>query len=87
MPKPRLPREIELRIPPDVLHYMYGYLAPEPRIPQSPPSPGLQRELTLLQGKSNPAMFLMDLDDFILDKPVVKKQCGPPSRKHSFNSA
>ena len=73
MPKPRLPREIELGIPPDVLHHMYGYLASEPRTPKTPPSPGLQRQLTLLQGKSNPAMFLFELDDFILDKAVPNK--------------
>lgn len=73
MPKPRLPREIELRIPPDVLHHMYGYLASEPRPPKTPPSPGLQKELTLLQTKFNPAMYLFELDDFILDKPVPKR--------------
>lgn len=61
MTKPRLPRSIELRIPPEVLHHIYSYVPPLP--PVSPPSPSLQRELKKLQtGNKTTPMYLKDLD-------------------------
>jgi hypothetical protein len=65
MPKPRLPRELELFFPSEVLHLIYGYVPPKPPTPA--PSPGLQRELERLQyGTKHTAMYLKGLDDFVL---------------------
>lgn len=66
MTKPRLPRLIELRIPPEVLHHIYSYVPHS--TPVHPPSPSLQREIKKLQiGTKKTPMYLKDLDDFVLD--------------------
>ena len=62
--KPRLPRDVELRFPPAVLHQIYQFV---PRVPTPKPSPNLQRELEKLQhGAKHTAMYLKDLDDFVI---------------------
>ena len=68
MGRPRLPKEIELFFPEEIVIKIYGYV---PKLPKTQPvSPSLQRELTKLQRgsrspKRNP-MDLYGLDDFIL---------------------
>jgi hypothetical protein len=63
--KPRLPRELELLLPPEIVHVIYQYLdaSPKPK-----PLSGLQREVEKLQRspKKQTAMYLKGLDDFIL---------------------
>jgi hypothetical protein len=63
--KPRLPREIELLLPPEIVHLIYQYLEP---VPKAKNLSGLQREVEKLQKspKKQTAMYLKGLDDFIL---------------------
>lgn len=65
MGKPRLPKEIELLFPVEIVSQIYKYV---PRLPKpSPPSPGLQRELERLQkSPKRNTMDLYGLDDFVL---------------------
>jgi hypothetical protein len=68
MTKPRLPRVLERKLPPHLLHYVYSFVAHEPS-PKPAHSPQLQKELTRLQtGTKKTTMYLMGLDDFVLDK-------------------
>jgi hypothetical protein len=68
MVKPRLPRTIESRLPPHMLHYLYSFVAHEPS-PKPKYSPQLQKELVRLQsGNKKTSMYLIGLDDFVLDK-------------------
>ena len=67
--RPRLPREIELMLPSEIVHVIYQYV---PHLKKESPqhSPTLQKELQKIQnltlrGKS--ANFMKDLDDFCLD--------------------
>ncbi len=63
--KPRLPQEIELLFPGEIVTKIYKFV---PKLPKpSPPSPGLQREVERLQKslKRN-SMDLYGLDDFVL---------------------
>jgi hypothetical protein len=65
--KPRLPRSLELQLPPEIIHVINTFLPPLPP-PKSPPA-GLQRELEKLQKspkKFQTAMYLKGLDDFVL---------------------
>lgn len=65
--KPRLPRSLELQLPPEIIHVINTFLPPLPR-PKSPPA-GLQRELEKLQKSPkhiHTAMYLKGLEDFIL---------------------
>lgn len=65
MGRPRLPKEIELFFPEEIVIKIYGYV---PKLPKTQPvSPSLQRELTRLQRspKRNPK-DMYGLDDFIL---------------------
>lgn len=67
MGKPRLPVEIEQRLPREILYKIYRFVPPLPS--PVPPSPQLQRELARLQaGNKKTAMYLKDLDEFVLDK-------------------
>ena len=68
--KPRLPREIELMLPTDIVWLISTYLENVKKV--SPPykHDTLQKELTKIQrsplrGKNE--MYMKDLDDFILD--------------------
>ena len=67
--RPRLPREIELMLPSELVHVIYQYV---PHMKKESPhhSPTLQKELRKIQtlslkGKSQ--TFMKDLDDFCLD--------------------
>jgi hypothetical protein len=63
--KPRLPREIELLFPVEIVREIYRYV-PKLRKP-SPPSPSYQREIERLQkSPKRHAMDLYGLDDFVL---------------------
>lgn len=66
--KPRLPKELELQLPPELVHLIYMFL--EPSSPPKKPIEGLQREVERLQ-KASPkyqtTMYLKDLGDFVLD--------------------
>jgi hypothetical protein len=65
--KPRLPRSLELQLPPEIIHVINTFLPHLPR-PKSPPT-GLQRELERLQKSPkniHTAMYLKGLEDFIL---------------------
>jgi hypothetical protein len=64
MGKPRLPREVEVLFPVEIVSMIYRYV---PKLPKPCPSPGLQRELERLQ--KSPKRHVMDLyglDDFVL---------------------
>jgi len=63
--KPRLPREMELLLPPEIVHLIYQYLEP---VAKPKELSGLQREVEKLQKspKKQTAMYLKGLDDFIL---------------------
>jgi hypothetical protein len=65
MGKPRLPKEIELLFPVEIVSQIYKYV---PKLPKpAPPSPGLQRELERLQrSPKRNTMDLYGLDDFVL---------------------
>jgi hypothetical protein len=63
--KPRLPEDVELMLPREIVSYIYAFVPKHPK--PSPPSPGLQRELERLQNSfKRHAMDLYGLDDFIL---------------------
>ncbi len=64
--KPRLPPEIEARLPQDVLKSIYKFVPHFPKKPP-PPRPDLDRELTRLQRSPKlTAMALYGMDDFVL---------------------
>jgi hypothetical protein len=67
--RPRLPREIELMLPSELVHVIYQYV-PHMKKESLRHSPSLQKELQKIQnlslrGKS--PNFMKDLDDFCLD--------------------
>lgn len=68
--KPRLPKILEDELPADVLHYMYQFVPHMKKVKTPQTSPQLEKDLrkiqsTVLKGKN--AMYLKDLDDFVLD--------------------
>jgi hypothetical protein len=64
--KPRLPPELELLLPEDVLRHLYRFVPKTPK-PKSP-SPSLQRALEKLQqSPKRTPMDLYGLDDFVLN--------------------
>ena len=66
MVKSRLPRELELKVPPEVLHVIYSFVAHN--LPTPKPSPGLEKELKKLQsGDKKTPMYLKGLEDFVLE--------------------
>lgn len=63
--KPRLPKEIEKRLPSEIVHFIYQFVPHKPK--PSPPMPGLQKQLTKLQKSPKlTSMGLYNLDDFVL---------------------
>jgi hypothetical protein len=67
MVKPRLPEEIDKLFPKEIVALIYSYV---PHLPPTPKlSPQLQKELKKIQqrGSKNNAMYLKDLDDFVID--------------------
>jgi hypothetical protein len=70
--KPELPPEIAERFPEELVRLIMSFVPHHKKVPSSPTwSPSLQRELNTLStpGKVSP-MYLMDLDDFVLDTPL-----------------
>jgi hypothetical protein len=70
MVKPILPREISMNLPADVLRVIYSYVPHKPKVKTPEGSPSLQKELSRLQSKflsGKSAMFMYELDDFMLD--------------------
>jgi hypothetical protein len=63
--KPRLPREIEVLFPSEIVTKIYKYV---PKLPKRPNSPSLQRELERIQkSPKRTPMDLYGLDDFVLN--------------------
>jgi hypothetical protein len=85
--KPELPPEIAGLFPASIVSHIYSFV---PHLPKQkgPPlpctvSPNMERDLRVLQhsflrGKNE--MWLRDFDDFVLDRPVVKKSPAAPRR-------
>ena len=65
--KPRLPKEVELFFPSDIVRYIYTYIPH--LVKKEPMSPSLQKQLTKLQFNKRcdwSAMYLKGFDDFVL---------------------
>lgn len=68
MGKPRLPPEIEAKFPDRVVRLIYQFIPYTKPVATPKASPGLQRELQRLQtGNKQTAMYLRDLEDFLLN--------------------
>lgn len=66
MDKPRLPAEIEQKLPEDVVRYLYTFV-PRPKKPKGP-SPSYQYVLEKFQhSPKRTAMDLYGLEDFVLN--------------------
>ena len=69
--KPKLPPEIEAIFPGDVLSRIYSFVPHLPKTPKTvPASPQMEKDLRSIQSKGlggTNAMYLKELDDFILD--------------------
>ena len=68
--RPRLPYEVEQRLPGEIVKHIYSFL-PYPRKKKVEHSPSLQRELTRIQSvelKGKSGMYMKDLDEFCLDR-------------------
>jgi hypothetical protein len=67
--RPRLPKEIELIFPSELVHLIYTFVPHEPKEKKKEYSPTLQKDLWKIQtsaiGRNN-AMFMKGLDDFCL---------------------
>ena len=64
--KPRLPDEIEARLPPDLVRHIYRFI-PHTVKKTPPPRPDVQRELKKLYSSPKlTAMAFYGLDDFVL---------------------
>lgn len=71
MEKPRLPRELELKLPPELVHIIYQFAGKHPK-PKSPVlSHTVQKTITQIQNspalKGKNEMFLYGLEDYLLD--------------------
>ena len=69
MPRERLPRAVELLLPPELVHHIYSFL---PSVPKKSPehSPSLAKELRRIQGlhlKGVSSSYLRGLGLFCLD--------------------
>lgn len=70
MVKPTLPQEIAMQFPVDVLRYINSFVPHTPKTRSPNGSPSMKRELARLQTKmlsQHSAMYMYDLEDFILD--------------------
>lgn len=67
MSKPRLPPQIEARLPEDVLRYLYTFVPRTPKQKPVPVSSNTQKLLEALQkSPKRTPMDLFGLDDFVL---------------------
>lgn len=65
--KPRLPKEVELFFPSDIVRYIYTYIPH--LVKKDPISPSLLKQLMKLQFNKrcdNSTMYLKGFDDFVL---------------------
>ena len=68
--KERLPKQLELQLPPEIVHIVYTFLPPIPKQPPKTPSPQMEKDLRKIQTMSLKGlneMYLRDLEDFLLD--------------------
>ena len=68
--KPRLPREVALQLPAEVVRYIYQYVPHLPKEVSPKVSPSLEKELQKIQSiqlRGVSPMYLKDLEDFCLD--------------------
>jgi hypothetical protein len=73
--KPRLPREIELVFPPEIVHEIYNYLTkdyspPSSNVSSYKSSPTFLKEITKIQNmnlRGKLGTYMRDLEDFLLD--------------------
>jgi hypothetical protein len=76
--KPELPLEVAERFPEELVRLIMSFVPHLPKPPTPTPSPSLERELRALQQAhlySASPLYLRDLDEFVLEKPVrVKKR-------------
>ena len=71
MVKPQLPEEVQLLLPEVLVWLINSYVPHLPKKPSPKSSPSLEKELTRLQNcklKGKSAMYMYDLDDFVLDR-------------------
>lgn len=70
MVKPLLPEHISKMFPVDVVKNIYSFVPHLVKIPSPKGSPSLERELRRIQSKcfkGKSAMYMNELDDFVLD--------------------
>lgn len=70
MVKPQLPECIYNMFPVDVVKIIYSFVPHLAKVPSAQTSPSLDRELRRIQSKmlkGKSAMYLIDLEDFVLD--------------------
>lgn len=66
--KERLPREIELIFPPEIVHVIYSYLPHlPPKAPPNTPAYTTLKAFERVQSPKHPAMYMFGLEDFLLD--------------------
>lgn len=68
--KPRLPRDVELSLPADVVWYIYKFVPHNEKPKSQPHSPQLEKDLRKIQGlhlKGMKGTYMRDLEDFLLD--------------------
>lgn len=72
MPKPRLPQEIEQKLPADMVRIIYSFVASEPKRQSPVMSHAGQTAIRSLQSspklKGKNEMYLYGLDDFLLPR-------------------
>jgi hypothetical protein len=68
--KERLPKHLELQLPPEIVHIVYTFLPPIPKQPPKTPSPQMEKDLRKIQTarlKGLNPMYMRDLEEFMLD--------------------
>lgn len=68
--KERLPKHLELQLPPEIVHIVYTFLPPIPKKSPKTPSPQMEKDLRKIQNshlKGVDPMYLRDLEYFLLD--------------------
>ena len=73
MEQPRLPRELELKLPPELVHIIYQFAGKHPKPKSTSPvlSHTVQNKIVHIQNspalKGKNEMFLYGLDDYLLN--------------------